>query len=387
MKKNLTLYPDTFLWTKGAFGLLYNAKNYQSYEFVLTPFLSDLSHRLLDFSNFYSVDIDDEDMDEADRDFLCQVENRHLGVLREAGIRKTVSLPPLLCLQRGRKGKSDFMMDEFLLDLTSVLFYMGGNGWEGQFQLQAEYPFRSPEYLPVERLLPYLEKLYPFRQCSVRLLFSDMAHYPGAGMLMDRLSPWEKRLSLSVRASEAGLLAGWARGRGFGVEILHDVQIEGAAGLEDYGMDEVHVFFVKNTAGLEAASRFAEGLPHVRFVPLFTGKNKDFLEENVFLTREELLSSRVSKRIVFAHDVLNTHYYGKLVVMPDGKVHSHPGKPPLGDMDSSLHQIVKAEENENCAWKVLRNKGKCVRCLYRHLCPSPMWYEDLMGCPCILKRE
>lgn len=55
MKKNLTLYPDTFLWTKGAFGLLYNAKNYQSYEFVLTPFLSDLSHRLLDFSNFYSV--------------------------------------------------------------------------------------------------------------------------------------------------------------------------------------------------------------------------------------------------------------------------------------------------------------------------------------------
>ena len=63
MTRILTLYPDTFLWEDGVSGLLYNAKNYQSYEFLLMPFLSDLSHRLLDFSNLYSVDIEDEDME------------------------------------------------------------------------------------------------------------------------------------------------------------------------------------------------------------------------------------------------------------------------------------------------------------------------------------
>lgn len=386
MTKRLTLYPDTFLWEDGASGLLYNAKNYQSYEFLLTPYLLDLSHRLLDFSNLYTVDIDDNNVDETVRVFLCEVERRRLGVVQDAGMRQTVSLPPLLCLQRGGKGNAGFMMDESLLDLASVLFYMGGKGWEGQFQLQAEYPFSSPDYLPVERLLSCLEKLNPFRQCSVRLLFSDMAHYPGIGMLMERLSRWGQRLSLSVRASEAKLLAGWARSRGFRMEILHDVETEGMAGLEDYGMDEAHVFFVKDEAGLEESSRCAAGLPHVRFVPLFTGSNRDFFEENVFLTREDLLSSRISKRVVFAHGILNTHYYGKLAVMPDGKVYSNPGKHPLGDMDSSLHQIVRKEQEENHAWKVIRDKGKCIRCLYRHLCPSPMWYEDLMSCQCVLKE-
>lgn len=52
MTRILTLYPDTFLWEDGVSGLLYNAKNYQSYEFLLMPFLSDLSHRLLDFPTF-----------------------------------------------------------------------------------------------------------------------------------------------------------------------------------------------------------------------------------------------------------------------------------------------------------------------------------------------
>ena len=384
MTRILTLYPDTFLWEDGVSGLLYNAKNYQSYEFLLTPFLSDLSHRLLDFSNLYSVDIEDEDMDEDVRVFLCEVERRSLGVVREAGIRHPLSLPPLLCLQRGGKGNAGFMMDESLLDLTSVLFYMGGNGWPGQVQLQTEYPFSSSGYLQGERLLPYLEKLYPLRQCSVRLLFSDMAHYPGIGMLMERLSLWGQRLSLSVRASEADLLARWARGREFRAVILHDVEIEGRAGLDDYGMDEEHVFFVKDAAGLEESSRCAAGLPHVRFVPLFTGSNRDFFEENVFLTREDLLSSRIPKRIVFAHGILNTHYYGKLEVMPDGKVYSLPSKAPLGDLDSSLHQIVRKEQEENHAWRVIRNKGKCVRCLYRYLCPSPTFQEELMGVECVM---
>lgn len=116
--------------------------------------------------------------------------------------------------------------------------------------------------------------------------------------------------------------------------------------------------------------------------PIYTGENIHFFEENVFLTEEDILSTSMTIKDIFAHQAMNIYDFGKINIMPDGDVYANINHPVLGNiyMDS-IYEIVYNEVEKGRSWFRIRNQKPCNDCIYQWLCPSPSNYEIAIGRP------
>ncbi|HYQ55745.1 MAG TPA: hypothetical protein VEP89_00260, partial [Draconibacterium sp.] len=123
-------------------------------------------------------------------------------------------------------------------------------------------------------------------------------------------------------------------------------------------------------------------LENYEILPFFNGNNYDFFEEFVFLTEEEIQCNQLTKREIFAHQVLNTNNFGKLTLKADGNVYANIHQPPLGTINDSVNEMICKELNSTSSWLRIRNNIlPCSNCLYKWLCPSPSDYEHVIGKP------
>jgi len=117
-------------------------------------------------------------------------------------------------------------------------------------------------------------------------------------------------------------------------------------------------------------------IEHYDYKPFYTGENQDFFKDNIYLTKEDIFSDTVSQRIIFAHQKLNTNFFGKIHLFPNGDIKAHPLKNVLGNYNQEpLVKILEKEMVTNTAWRIIRDQEPCNECLYQFLCPSPSYYE------------
>jgi pseudo-rSAM protein len=116
--------------------------------------------------------------------------------------------------------------------------------------------------------------------------------------------------------------------------------------------------------------------------PVYTGKNIRFFEENVFLTRDDILSTSISIKDFFVKQFMNIHDFGKIHIMPNGDVYANVNHPVLGNIYThSINEIVYKEIEKGTSWFRIRNQAPCNDCIYQWLCPPPSDYEILIGRP------
>jgi pseudo-rSAM protein len=116
--------------------------------------------------------------------------------------------------------------------------------------------------------------------------------------------------------------------------------------------------------------------------PVYTKNNMPFFEAQVYLTKDDIFSKPLSFRKIFAHQKLNTNFFGSLTVMADGKVYANINSPALGAVETdTLLELINKEMNDNTAWRKTRNEAPCTDCHYQYLCPSPSNYERVVGQP------
>lgn len=114
--------------------------------------------------------------------------------------------------------------------------------------------------------------------------------------------------------------------------------------------------------------------------PIYTGKNYDFFKEYIFLDHEDILQQKLSFRQIFAHQKLNTHFFGTLTVLADGEVYSNVNSVSLGNIANvTLLDIISQEMVTNSSWRRIRDAAPCSGCLYQYLCPSPSNYETVIN--------
>ena len=121
----------------------------------------------------------------------------------------------------------------------------------------------------------------------------------------------------------------------------------------------------------------------VEFIPWFNGSNMNFFRKYVFYTFDDIIGNPVSKQKIFRRQVLNENFFGKLLIYPDGIVHTNANFQSIGNLlDEKLTKIVY---NEICspsnAWFMTRDRssGNCKNCVNRYLCPSISNYEIVTG--------
>lgn len=125
-----------------------------------------------------------------------------------------------------------------------------------------------------------------------------------------------------------------------------------------------------------------------QFKPVFTGDNMLFFKENVFLTKEDILSTHISVKNIFANQSINIFDFGKINIMPSGDVFSNVNHPSIGDIfTSSIFDLVRKEIFEGKSWLRIRNQAPCNKCVYQWLCPSPSDYEIAIGRPNLCKVQ
>jgi len=111
--------------------------------------------------------------------------------------------------------------------------------------------------------------------------------------------------------------------------------------------------------------------------PLYTGKNLDFFEKNVFINESDIFGEPIPLRTIFANSILNSNFFGHIYIDCNGNVKSNPNsKNLLGNVSTeTFYQLISNELINNYSWKKTRTKSPCNKCLYQFLCPPPSNYE------------
>lgn len=145
-----------------------------------------------------------------------------------------------------------------------------------------------------------------------------------------------------------------------------------------------YVFDVLSTNEYEEAEQLIDqfGIHNYRFNPIYTGENIQFFEENVYLTKKDILTTSISMKDIFAHQSMNIYEYGKINILPNGDVYANTNYPSLGNIHThSILEIIYKEMEEGKSWFRLRDQPPCNTCVYQWLCPSPSNYEIAIGRP------
>jgi len=122
-------------------------------------------------------------------------------------------------------------------------------------------------------------------------------------------------------------------------------------------------------------------LKFYEIIPIYNQNNLKFFKDNIYLSKNDLSDSKLSKREIFAKMTLNTNFFGKLYIMPDGSVYSNLNFPRIGTLDSTIYDILFKEFTEGKSWLSIRDTEPCSHCVYQWLCPSPSNYELAIGKP------
>lgn len=145
-----------------------------------------------------------------------------------------------------------------------------------------------------------------------------------------------------------------------------------------------YVFDISSVSEYQQADELLEEfeIDNYRFNPIYTGCNIQFFKENIYLTKENILSTSISIKDIFARQSMNIYDYGKINIMANGDVYANIHHPILGNIYThNILNIICKEMEEGKSWFRLRNQAPCNDCVYQWLCPSPSDYEIAIGCP------
>jgi pseudo-rSAM protein len=121
-------------------------------------------------------------------------------------------------------------------------------------------------------------------------------------------------------------------------------------------------------------------IENYRLNPVYTGDNIRFFKENVFLTKEDILSTPMTIKDFFTRQAMNIYDFGKINIMPNGDTYANLNHPVLGNIYvQNIYEIVEKEVEEGKSWFRIRNQAPCNDCVYQWLCPPPSNYEIAIG--------
>lgn len=144
------------------------------------------------------------------------------------------------------------------------------------------------------------------------------------------------------------------------------------------------IFEVTSMDNYSQINKFIEefGIEKHQLKPVYTGDNIDFFKKNVFLTKDDILSTPLSISDFFINQSMNIFDFGKIAIMSNGDIYANVNYPILGNIHThSIYEIISKELEEGRSWLRIRNQAPCNTCLYQWFCPSPSNYEIAIGRP------
>ena len=390
----LVLKSTTFLWMGEGKGLLYNTENYSYLSFDIDN--DDIEACCRIWQNIDYLYVSHFDEKNAHPSFLSlasRIESLGLGVIVEDNT-SAIALPPVLKIKHAVENlhlwEGGMRAQPVLSNLMCLRVFLGGNTDGRDWWRQVLYPMSANQWLNVPHFCSFIRKCDFRTLTNIELIVSewdparirDLIGFFSGTQLKDRVC-------VVFAHSDPG--------------YINDI-------IDDLSSSRVHILQVCPPGGEMSVSSWVPGRKYhllirceddyrrwnslaanlsdkdYTLIPV-AENNVDFFRANVFLSEEEILSQKLSKKDIFRHQALNVNQFGVLYVFPDGTVHSAPDAPAVGTLEDSVHQVIIRELEENHAWRQTRQEMEpCRNCIYHDLCPSPTAYERVLGVPaCTVK--
>ena len=155
---------------------------------------------------------------------------------------------------------------------------------------------------------------------------------------------------------------------------VEDVKLEKAMKVVlSSGMPFSFLFIIQKEEDIKGAELVLEKYPDLSpgIHPFYNGMNLEFFKDNLFIDRDRIEIARPTLKDIYINSVVNSVYFGKLVVFPDGKICAHANSRQLGFLGrESIYNLLMKEMSSCRSWrKVRRNVKPCRNCIFNCLCP------------------
>lgn len=371
----INLFSDTFVWKKGGEALMYNCDCKHTYKYKCANKIEQCTDQLLDPVNLYTIEITDAELigNKSLSLWVDHMTTNGFGRLTiEDGVnQRPTSLPPFTELQIEEN-------EDPMTYLRRLTIQLGGksNLTERGFYKQATYPVDAIDMLPVcdiERVLDHLS----LEEIDI---VGNIFSHPDLFRLADILSRQSAKKNIYVMYKDFvdnSDKTSYFKGAQFEYKLICNV----ADNLTKLSYH--YVFIVTCEAEVEYVEKLRRylGIRSYDIVPIFTGNNIDYFESKIYIKEDDLHSRRLSVDDLVAHHSINTNFFGRLILLPDGKIYANINHPSIGSIDDPIEKIVSDELDRGLSWRMIRGDAPCSDCVYQFLCPSPSNYELTIGRP------
>jgi len=390
----LTLFPDVFLWKTRDDILIYNSKNKKFCHILNHPVIEKYIGALHDLDNLFTVEVTEREINNpVVKTWIEKIIAIGAGQLltQSENILRPVSFFPLLNLQNdinhirwmhkiGINGSIINTLQEIIIHLT------GSTSGNLLFAKQTIYPLPSFASIPIKDLINFLQSCKGGWLQKINLVGNVIgyAQLEEFGAWLDEHIPeWTVVQLASDIITNKELIDKLRIVKQLTV-ICDDLSLldKVTSTLKLYpDLNHTYIFPLTSEEMHEQIITETEKykITDCSIVPLFNGENIAFFEKYVYTTGDDFQEIQLSKREVFAHQALNTNFFGKLIVLPDGKVYANLNHEALGTINEPIYDLLYREMDTGDSWRMIRDSKPCSDCVYQWLCPSPSNYELIIG--------
>lgn len=396
----LYLEPYTFISEDSEYYFLYNAREGKGKSYRKGKMVVPIVNELKKVDNLYSTKINIKQLVDKDLfDFINIVQLSGFGDIIEGNIDKPVIFAPVLSLQRSverLKEHKASISENVLIYLHEVVIYLNGsclynckNCLKG-FKQQVSCT-KNEKILDFESLTKFLFSI-SYTGASVTLVGGDIFRYEKIDellLILDGMNISYTLVSDWRNLPEDLILEKLSHFERIRLKLLIH-QLDNVSAIEsldrkigDLNIQKSWDIFVCSEEELGKAESFSSLFGHSEEVfvkPIYDGTNKSFFEEYVYIDQEELDGIELTRQNIFVLQVLNTNDFGKIVIMPDGKVYANLNDAPLGNIGDPIKLLMTKELESKNSWRRTRyDLEPCSQCRFKLICPSISNYERVMN--------
>lgn len=384
--KTLIINNDTFIWRNKQNGIVYNSANFKSFLFDNSGLVKSVCDQMDKLECLYTIDLDKSY--ENDKYFVNWIDRllnieaaRIIQVDRQE--QKMVSFKPILKIHNDISAiKANESYHDIVECLSEITIHLSGSSISKERQhyyKQILYTVDTEDILDYNKLLPFLNYIPPKNNLIINLI-GDVFNYC---MIKELLSFLAQRSSITnVYLTEelfnpnkiTNIISEYIVNLHIICSAKNYVNLKSSIPSDQVSLCKF-ILLIEDLLDVNAYDeiRHIEDIEDVR--PIFSSDMKEFFEENIYLNELDVENIKLTKREIFANQTINTNFFGKIEILPDGSIWDNVNFDQIGYIDNDFWQIMKTIFTEDRAWFYCRKQSPCSYCLYQWLCPPPSNYE------------
>ena len=390
-KNWLVIEPFVSIFIKKENVLYYNTLNGKNLIFKNNKSVLKLSKRLLSNSNLYVVELKNIDLNNDElKLFIDKIFEYHMGYLLDQSLSagKPVQLTPFGNVQNNNilLDKEKELIGEYALDLISEFsIYMGysNSAPESFNKLYKQFAFplvsnSSKKQLKVDNIKKFLNEIVDDFTGAFNFILGTK--YKEFGKLVEFANGFQNTknyffylkdladyVTLLDNLDSNSFVTVYLKNDGnFNKELINSNNIN-LVGLIKSEEDYEYFENISKTENVK-----------IEYKPYFSN-NYDFFKQFVFLDKDDIFEDLISNQMIVSRQLMNELNLGKFHVFPNERVFSNPNSVSLGNINTSIGQLILKELRTNNSWiKPRKFYPVCKSCVYNCFCPPVSNYEKFI---------